>query len=133
MDDFAAYVRHVDETIRRTEAEARFGFQILLNGMFGILRRINAVIPALPPRRMWRWNGGVDVILTLVPPHRAAGFMGEGLLEPIWTGAYHPSASLITFSPGRDKLAITFAMEERLIPNVAAIEGLLSDLEARAT
>ena len=58
MDDFAAYARHVEETIQRTEAEGKTGFQSLLNGMFRILRRINAIIPALPPRRMWRWNGG---------------------------------------------------------------------------
>ena len=49
MDDFAAYARHVEETIQRTEAEGKTGFQSLLNGMFRILRRINAIIPALPP------------------------------------------------------------------------------------
>lgn len=132
MDDFAAYARHVEETIKRVEAEGKTGFQQLLNGMFRVLRRINAIIPALPPKRMWRWNGGVDVILTLVPPHRTAGIMTEGFLEPIWSGAYHPSAALITFSPGREHLAISFSMEKRLIGGVAEIEGILSSLEQPA-
>ena len=56
--------------------------------------------------------------------------MTEGFLEPIWSGAYHPAASLITFSPGRQKLAISFAMEKRLIPGVEEIEGILTSLEA---
>lgn len=130
MDDFAAYARHVEETIQRTEAEGKTGFQQLLNGMFRVLRGINRIAPSLPPRRMWRWNGGVDVILTLVPPHRTAGIMTEGFLEPIWSGAWHPSSALITFSPGRRLLAISFAMEQRLIPGVAEIEGILAQLES---
>ena len=130
MDDFVAYARQVEERIKRVEAEGKTGFQQLLNGMFRVLRRINALIPALPPKRMWRWNGGVDVILTLVPPHRTAGIMTEGFLEPIWSGAYHPSAALITFSPGREKLAISFSMEKRLIAGVGEIEGILAALEA---
>jgi hypothetical protein len=130
MDDFAAYARHVEETIKRVEAEGKTGFQSLLNGMFRVLRGINGVIPALPPNRMWRWNGGVDVILTLVPPHRTAGIMTEGFLEPIWSGAYHPSAALITFSPGREKLAISFSMEKGLMAGVGEIEGILAGLEA---
>jgi len=130
LDDFVEYVRAVDQTVDKIEKKDITKFQTTMNGVFKALRVLNRVIPALPGKRFWRFNGGVHVVLTLVPPHRTYGPMTHGMIEPIYCGAYHPAANICTFCPGREYVTLNFSMEQRHIDNVEKIETLLQRVEA---
>ena len=94
------------------------------------MRSLKRVFPFLPGKRFWRFNNFVDVVLTLVPPHRTYGPMTHGMVEPIYCGAYHPAANICTFCPGREYVTLNFSMEQRHIDNVDKIERLLERVEA---
>lgn len=130
LDDFVEYVRAVDQTVDKIEKKDITKFQTTMNGVFKALRVLNRIIPALPGKRFWRFNGGVHVVLTLVPPHRTYGPMTHGMIEPIYCGAYHPAANICTFCPGREFVTLNFSMEQRHIDNVEKIEALLDRVEA---
>lgn len=129
-DDFVEYVRAVDDTVGKIEQKDITKFQVMMNSMFRTLRALNRAFPFLPGERFWRFNGAVDVVLTLVPPHRTYGPLTHGIVEPIYCGAWHPAANLITFCPGREYVTFNFSMEERHIKNVHKIERLLEKIEA---
>ena len=130
IDDFVAYVRKVDDTIDTIEKKDITKFQVMMNSMFKALRNLNRIAPFLPGKRFWRFNGGVHVVLTLVPPHRTYGPMTHGMMEPIYCGAWHPAANICTFCPGREYVTLNFTMETRHIANVHKIEDLLAKIEA---
>jgi hypothetical protein len=130
LDDFVAYVRKVDDTIDKIEKKDITKFQVMMNSMFRSLRALNRALPFLPGKRFWRFNGGIHVVLTLVPPHRTYGPMTHGMMEPIYCGAWHPAANICTFCPGREYVTLNFTMETRHIANVEKIEALLQKVEA---
>ena len=129
-DDFVTYVREVDATVDQIERKDITKFQVMMNSMFQALRSLNRLAPFLPGSRFWRFNGGIDVVLTLVPPHRTYGPMTHGMMEPIYCGAWHSAANIITFCPGREYVTLNFSMETRHIANVGKIEKLLARIEA---
>ena len=130
LDDFVEYVRKVDSTVDQIEQKDITKFQVMMNSMFKALRALNRALPFLPGRRFWRFNGGIHIVLTLVPPHRTYGPMTQGLLEPIYCGAWHPAANICTFCPGREYVTMNFSMETRHIDNVDRITALLEKIEA---
>jgi hypothetical protein len=130
IDDFVEYVRAVDATVDKIEQKDITKFQVMMNSMFKALRSLNRVAPFLPGRRFWRFNGGIHVVLTLVPPHRTYGPMTHGMMEPIYCGAWHPAANICTFCPGREYVTLNFSMETRHIANVEKITALLERVEA---
>ncbi len=65
----------------------------------------------------------------MVPPHRTYGDLTEGMIEPIYCGAWHSAANICTFCPGREYLTLNFSMEQRHIAHVEEIEALLERLE----
>jgi hypothetical protein len=85
----------------------------------------------LPGRRFWRFNPpGSNIVLTLVPPHRTYGPMTDGMMEPIFCGAWHFGANICTFCPSREYVTFNFAMEQRHIDNVEKVMSLLERVEA---
>ena len=129
-DDFVAFVREIDETVGHIEQKDITRFQVMMNSMFSTLRGLNRFWKGLPGKRFWRFNGGMHIVLTLVPPHRTYGPMTHGMMEPIYCGAWHPAANICTFCPGREYVTLNFSMEQRLLPNVDRIEPLLQRIEA---
>ncbi|MBE0579897.1 hypothetical protein [Devosia sp.] len=132
IEDFVDYVRAVDDTVAAIEQKDITKFQVMMNAMFKALRGINRVLPALPGKRFWRFNGGIHVVLTLVPPHRTYGPMTHGMVEPIYCGAWHSATNIVTFCPGREYVTLSFSMETRHLANVHKVEALLDDMERRA-
>jgi hypothetical protein len=88
------------------------------------------LIPFLPNRRFWRFNNGIHIVLTLVPPHRTYGPMTHGVVEPIYCGAWHTATNICTFCPSREYVTFNFSMETRHIANVDKIGALLDRVEA---
>jgi hypothetical protein len=130
IDDFVEYARAVDDTVDKIEQKDITKFQVMMNSMFKTLRGLNKLTKALPGTRFWRFNGGIHVVLTLVPPHRTYGPMTHGMVEPIYCGAWHPAANICTFCPGREYVTLNFSMETRHIANVDKITALLDKVEA---
>lgn len=131
MDDFVDYVRAVDDTVAGIEQKDITSFQVMMNSMFKALRAVNKVLPFLPNRRFWRFNGGMHIVLTLVPPHRTYGPMTHGLVEPLYCGAWHTEVNICTFCPGREYVTLNFSLEQRHLVNVDKVVALLEEIEAR--
>jgi len=131
IEDFVDYVRAVDDTVAAIEQKDITKFQVMMNAMFKALRGINRVLPFLPGKRFWRFNGGIHVVLTLVPPHRTYGPMTHGMIEPIYCGAWHSATNIVTFCPGREYVTLNFSMETRHLANVHKVEALLGEMERR--
>ena len=129
-EDFVEYVRAVDDTVDKIEKTDITKFQVMAMTMFKTIRALNRAFPFLPGKRFWRFNNFIHVVLTLVPPHRTNGPMTQGMVEPIYCGAWHPAANICTFCPGRDYVTFNFTMEERHIANVDKITALLDRIEA---
>ena len=130
-DDFVAFVREVDDTVDKIEQKDITKFQVMMNALFRTLRTLNKITnKVLPGKRFWRFNAGIHLVLTLVPPHRTYGPMTHGLVEPIYCGAWHSAANICTFCPGREYVTFNFSMEDRHIANVDAISTLLERVEA---
>ena len=129
MEDFLAYVRAVDDTVARIEQKDITSFQVVINSMFRALRAVNRVLPFLPNKRFWRFNGGMHIVLTLVPPHRTYGPMTQGMVEPLYCGAWHSQVNICTFCPGRDYVTFNFSLEQRHLDNVGRITALLEEME----
>jgi hypothetical protein len=131
MEDFVAYVRAVDNTVAQIEEKDITRFQVTILSLFKAVRAINKVLPFLPGKRFWRFNGGMHIVLTLVPPHRTYGPLTDGLVEPLYCGAWHTAVNICTFCPGREYVTLNFSMEQRHIANVDNILALLDDVERR--
>ncbi|HVW92967.1 MAG TPA: hypothetical protein VHB74_10200 [Devosia sp.] len=129
-DDFLAFVREVDDTVGKIEQKDITQFQVMINSMFRSLRQLNRIAPWLPGERYWRFNGGTHIVLTLVPPHRTYGPMTQGMMEPIYCGAWHPAVNICTFCPGRQYVTLNFSMEQRHIVNVGKVMEVLRRVEA---
>ena len=129
-EDFVAYVRAVDDTVDKIEKTDITRFQVMAMTMFKTIRQLNRMFPFLPGKRFWRFNNFIHVVLTLVPPHRTNGPMTQGMIEPIYCGAWHPAANICTFCPGREYVTFNFTMETRHIANVDKITTLLERIEA---
>jgi hypothetical protein len=131
MDDFVDYVRAVDDTVAGIEQKDITSFQVVIMSMFKAMRAVNRVLPFLPNKRFWRFNGGNDIVLTLVPPHRTYGPLTHGMVEPLYCGAWHTEVNICTFCPGRQYVTLNFSMEQRHIDHVDKIESLLAEVENR--
>jgi len=129
-DDFVAYVREIDETVGRLETKDIAKFMTLMSIAMRTLRALNKVWKGLPGKRFWRFNMGIDIALTLVPPHHTYGGLTEGIMEPIYCGAWHPGQNICTYCPGRDYVTLNFSMEQRHIDNVGKLMPLLERIEA---
>ena len=129
-DDFVEFVHTIDNTVAAIENKDITKFQVMMNTMFKTLRGLNRALPFLPGKRFWRFNNFIHIVLTLVPPHRTHGPMTNGMIEPLYCGAWHDSMNIATFCPGRDYVTFNFAMEERHIANVGKITELLERIEA---
>ena len=129
-DDFVTFVREVDDTIDAIEKKDITKFQVMMNSMFHALRNLNKLASWLPGKRFWRFNGGLHVVLTLVPPHRTYGPMTNGIVEPIYCGAWHSATNICTYCPGREYVTLNFSLEQRHLPSVDKIEPLLQRIEA---
>lgn len=129
-EDFSTFVKDVDETIGKIEQKDVRQFQMVVNAMFRTIRALNRVLPGLPPKKFWRFNGNTQMVLTLVPPHRTYGRLTDGVVEPIFCGAWHDGINICTFCPSRNYLALSFAMDDRLLKYVDDIEPLIVRIEA---
>lgn len=129
-ENFLDFVREVDNVMRAIEQKDITKFQMVINGMFHNLRILNRLTKKLPGKRFWRFSGGTELVLTLVPPHRTYGPLTDGVMEPIYCGAWHSAANIATFCPGRDYVTMSFSMEQRHIDNVDKIMSLLERVEA---
>lgn len=129
-DDFMQFVHEIDDTIDKVEKKDITKFQVVMMAMFRTLRWLNRAVPFLPGRRFWRFNNNIDIVLTLVPPHRTYGPMTHGITGPIFCGAWHPAANICTYCPSRDYVTFNFSIEQRHMASVDKVEPLLERIEA---
>lgn len=131
--DFVEYARGVDKVVDEIENKDVTKFQMGILALFSMHRRISRLFPFLYSPRFWRFSGATDsTVLTLVPPHRSFGPVTEWMMEPIYCGAYHPSANICTFCPGREYMTLNFTMEQRHISKVDKVSALIEAVEQRA-
>ena len=54
----------------------------------------------------------------------------NGMIEPIYCGAWHPVSNICTFCPGREYVTFNFSIEQRYMDNVDKVLPLLDRIEA---
>lgn len=128
-EDFVAFARQVDAKTGGVDPKGMEGFARIMSRGISMQRRLAKVFPKLFGDRFWSLGFGIDLGLTMVPPHRATGGLTRDVVEPIYCGAYHPGANAIAFCPGRRFITLSFTMEQRLIDNVDNIPALLDRVE----
>jgi hypothetical protein len=131
--DFVSYAKAVDAEMENSENKDITKFQLTILAMMGALRRLSRNFPWMINDKVWRLQGATaDMVLTLVPPHRSVGPLTDWMIEPIYCGAFHQSTNISTFCPGREYMTISFVVEERHLPYVDRINGLIDQLETLA-
>jgi hypothetical protein len=130
-EDFITFVEGVDRTVAKIEERDVSKLQMAILAMFGMHRKLHKIAPWIHGPRFWRFSGSMHMVLTLVPPHRINGALTQGMVEPIYCGAFHPSVNICTFCPGREYVTFNFTVEEKLAHGVARIEPLIAELEAK--
>jgi hypothetical protein len=129
--DFVSYARAVDAEMGTGEQKDLSKFQLTILSMMAALRRLGKVFPWMINDKVWRFQGSqMDLVLTLVPPHRSMGPLTEWMIEPIYCGAFHQSTNICTFCPGREFMTLNFVVEERHLSRIPRVEQLLAELEA---
>lgn len=129
-DDLVEFARMVDKRIEEVEAKDTTKTQFVLNATFKMHRFLCGLFPFLYGERFFRFNGGYDVVLTLVPPHRMYGNLTAGMMEPIYCGSYHPGSNLCTFVPAREHVTFNFAMRTSHLDHADKVIALLDELDA---
>ena len=130
-DDFVEYVRDVDDTVDKIEKKDITKFQVIdQHDVPGRCAACNRACRCCPASASGASTAVIHIVLTLVPPHRTYGPMTNGVIEPIYCGAWHSAANICTFCPGREYVTFNFSMEQRHIANVDKITPLLERVEA---
>jgi hypothetical protein len=128
-DDLEEFAKAVDATIGKIESKDVSKMQFVMNAMFKAHRGLAKLLPFLYSERFFRFNGNVDMVLTMVPPHRTYGDLTNGIVEPIYCGSYHPGSNLCTFVPARKNVTLNFSMRTQHLPQVEKIAALLEQLD----
>lgn len=128
-DDFLTFVRAVDKAVGEMNTSRLDWFAQFAARGIRVLRGVSRVMPFLFGPRFWRMGLGVDLGLTVVPPHHTSGSLTREMAEPIFCGAWHPGTNGVTFCPNRHYLTMSFSMEQRLIERVDRIPALLDAIE----
>lgn len=129
-DDFVTFAKGVHDELMTCDAKDNSKMQAAMRATFAAIRGLNRLIPAIPSKRFWRFNGGVHLGLTLIPPHRTYGELTTNVIEPIYCGAWHPNTNACTYVPARDYVTLTFSMETGHIAEVDKVMELLELVEA---
>ncbi|VAW17405.1 hypothetical protein MNBD_ALPHA12-917 [hydrothermal vent metagenome] len=128
-NEFETFAKTVDTQIARAEARDLSATQSLLNAMFAMHRRFYAILPFLYSDRIYRFNAGYHLTLSLVPPQRLGGELTGQLMEPIYCGTFHPGFNMCVFAPGREHMTFNFSLYSRHLPKVEKIKQLLDQLD----
>lgn len=131
IDDFVEFVRMADQRTAGAETPSDGKPPSVIGAAMGKLRKLSKIAPSLYGPRFWRLGFGIDLGLTMVPPHFATGGLTRDAVEPIYCGAYHPMANVASFCPGRRYMTVSFCLDGRLAPNVDRIMTLLEATERR--
>jgi hypothetical protein len=123
--DFAAFARAVDARLTRAEAKES-GFNAEMNAAaIGFHRNLARRVPFIYGPEVFAFMP-YDFVFGLIPPHRLAGPLAEGLVEPVYAGATMPGVNGCVVVPGRRLISFNFQMEERLHGNVARLDRILT-------
>jgi hypothetical protein len=129
-DDFAGYARAVDARLAEEGGES--GFNAEMNAAaIGFHRGLARVVPRLYGPKVFAFMP-YDFVFALLPPHRLGGPLTRGMVEPVYAGATLAGVNGCVVVPGREQIALEFAIEERLLPNVSRLDVLMDRLAAGA-
>ena len=127
-EDFADFALGVAKALQKTQNSNRSHTQTLLNAMFGMHRRLYSLFPFLYTPQLFRFSAGYDFTLSLTPPQHIGEGLTKRLMEPVFTGTYHPGFNMCVFSPGRTFVTFSFSLRQRYLNNVENIPVLLDNL-----
>ena len=124
-DDFAGFARALDARLSAAEARES-GFNAEMNAAaVRFHRRLARWLPFLYGPKVFAFMP-YDLVFALIPPHRLAGPLVGGLLEPVYAGATMPGSNGCVVVPGRAYATFNFYLEEALLPNLARLDRILN-------
>lgn len=130
LGDFEAYAILVEASLLEVERGDKAATQRFLNAMFGAHRWIQTKFPKIYTPQLFRFTAGYHMTLSMVQPQRMGGALTMGMVEPVYTGTYHPGFNMCVFAPGRKFVTLNFGLRVHLIANVDKIEKLFDEISA---
>lgn len=130
--DFPAFARAVDARLAASEADES-GFNAEMNAAaIGFHRRLAARLPGLYGPKVFAFMP-YDFVFGLIPPHRLAGPLAAGLMEPVYAGAVQPGINGCVVVPGREFVTFNFYMEGDLISHLERLDRILASGVVRSS
>jgi hypothetical protein len=124
--DFAALVRAVDRRLAEVDARPDGLGPELAAVVPGLHRRLAARLPWLYSPKVFAFMP-YDFIFALLPPHRLAGPLAAGLLEPVYAAATLPGVVGCVVVPGRRMVSFNFALEQHRMDDVERLDRVLHE------
>ncbi len=128
-DDFITYAKGVETALQEAENGDKAATQLLLNAMFATHRWLNGKFPFFYTPQLFRFSAGYDLTLSMVPPQRMGGGMTMGLVEPVFSGTYHPGFNMCVFAPGRKYVTFNFGLRAKYLARVENINQLFAQFD----
>lgn len=123
-DTFAAFARSLEQHLARSESRES-GFNAEMNAAaIHVHRGLARRLPFLYGPRVFAFMP-YDVVFGLIPPHRLAGPLMDGMIEPVYAGATMPGVNGCVVVPGRELVTFNFYMERKLLDYVVRLDALL--------
>lgn len=121
--DFPAFVQGIEGRLAHERRESGFSSEVSAAAI-AAHRRLAGALPFLYGPCVFDFMP-FDLVFGLLPPHRLAGPLSEGLLEPVYAGALLPGVNACVVVPGRTMVSFGFYVEERLVDEVARLDALV--------
>ncbi|MDP1731001.1 MAG: hypothetical protein Q8L54_07460 [Devosia sp.] len=122
--EFGAFARKLDARLAAAEA-SESGFNAEMNAAaVAFHRRLAMRFPWLYSPKVFAFMP-YDFVFALIPPHRLAGPLTEGLVEPVYCGATTPGINGCVVVPGRTMVTFNFYLEENLLPRIERLDRIL--------
>ncbi|MCF6301821.1 MAG: hypothetical protein L3J13_01205 [Devosiaceae bacterium] len=128
-DNFITYAKGVETALQEAENGDKAATQLLLNAMFATHRWLNGKFPFFYTPQLFRFSAGYDLTLSMVPPQRMGGGMTMGLVEPVFSGTYHPGFNMCVFAPGRKYVTFNFGLRAKYLARVENINQLFAQFD----
>jgi hypothetical protein len=130
-EDFHSFAMAVDARLATVEGKES-GFNAELNaGGIRMHRRLSRMLPFAYSPKLFQFMP-YDVVIGLIPPHRLAGGLTAGLMEPVYAGAALEGANACVIVPNRRVVTFNFYIQQKLVPALERLDRLTVPLISRS-
>ena len=128
--DFETHVRNNSKVLDKEDTTEVYS-QAFYNSVLGVHRLLHKIFPFFYGKRFFTYIP-YDFVLSLLPPHIAAGPFRRLFDSSIFCGSYTPGVNNCVFVPYRNGFSMNFYLAKQEYDNLDALINLLNDLGVKA-